>query len=130
MRNKFTMIGAALIGATLAASAGADDQNGSRTMDSGDRGGVLPQSVEQTTTFERRIPAGQPAIPRTQNPMNPNEAKPFVQQPEGVRPLVRGDNPDLPKPQTPSAANESASQPMVDQTNTTGMPAAPVGATR
>jgi hypothetical protein len=63
--------------------------------------------------------------------MNPNEAKPFVQQPEGVRPLVRGDNPNLPKPVTPSAANESAPQPRADQTNTTGMEGRmPVGATR
>jgi hypothetical protein len=130
MRNKLTVIGAAF-GVMLAASAAIADPNGSRTMDSGDRGVVLPQSVEESTTYERRIPSGQPAIPRSENPMNPNEAKPFVQQPEGVRPLVRGDNPNLPKPVTPSAANESAPQPRADQTNTTGMEGRmPVGATR
>ena len=40
-------------------------------------------------------------------------------QPMTVAP--RGDNPNLPSPVTPSASNESASQPSRDQTNTTGM---------
>lgn len=40
-------------------------------------------------------------------------------QPMTVAP--RGDNPNLPNPVTPSGANESAAQPMRDQTNTTGM---------
>ena len=130
MTKRMTLICAAFAGAMLAASAGAVDQNKSGTYDSGDRGIVTPQSVEQTTTFEHRSPGGQPAIPRSSNPMNPNEARPFVQQPEGVRPLVRGDNPNLPNPQTPSAANESAPQPMLaDPTNATGMEGA-VGGTR
>ena len=34
---------------------------------------------------------------------------------------TRSDNPRLPNPVTPSAANESAAQPQRDQTNTTGM---------
>ena len=125
--RRMILSGLALAGAMLAASAGAVDQNGSRTWDSGDRGVATPSSVEQVTQFERSIPGGQPAIPRVANPMNPNEAKPFVQQPEGVRPLVRGDNPNLPSPQTPTAANESSPAPLTDPTN---MPAAPVGATR
>jgi hypothetical protein len=129
-KRNMTLIGAAFAGAMLATSAGAVDQNNSRTFDSGDRGVVTPQSVEETTTFEHRSSGGQPAIPRSYNPMNPNEAKPFVQSPEGVRPQLRADNPNLPNPQTPSAANESAPQPMLaDPTNASGMEGA-VGGTR
>jgi hypothetical protein len=130
-KNKILLTAVALAGTLGAASAGAVDQNMSRTYDSGDRGIPMPSTVEQSTTYEQRIPGGQPAIPRSNNPMNPNESRPFVQSPEGVRPLVRGDNPNLPNPQTPSAANETAPQPrLVEPTNTTGMEGAPVGATR
>ena len=129
-RNKILLAAAAVASALAAASAGAVDQNMSRTYDSGDRGIPMPSTVEQTTQHEPRIPGGQPAIPRSNDPMNPNEARPFVQQPEGVRPLVRGDNPNLPNPQTPSAANESSPRPLNEPTNTTGMEGAPVGATR
>ena len=129
-KNKTLLAAVAVASALAAASAGAVDQNMSRTYDSGDRGIPMPSSVEQTTQYEPRVPGGQPAIPRTNNPMNPNESRPFVQQPEGVRPLVRGDNPNLPNPQTPSAANESSPRPLNEPTNTTGMERAPVGATR
>ena len=125
--RKTLLTGVALAGAMLAASAGAVDQNNNRLWDSGDRGVATPASAGEITQFERAIPGGQPAIPRVQNPMNPNESKPFVQVPEGVRPLVRGDNPNLPSPTTPTAANESSPAPLTDPTN---MPAAPVGATR
>jgi hypothetical protein len=130
--RRMTLAGAAATAVMLAASAGAVDQNRSGTYDSGDRGVVTPQSVEQTPMSEPRMSGGVPAIPRSSNPMDPNESKPFVQQPEGVRPLVRGDNPNLPNPQTPSAANESAPQPtLVEPTNTTGMERnLPVGGTR
>ena len=125
------LAGAVIASTMLAASAGAADRNHSGTMDSGDRGVVTPQSVGQTTTFEDRIPGGQPAIPRGTDPMNPNESRPFAQQPEGVHPLMRGDNLSLPSPRTPSAANETAPQPLRDQTNTTGMEGTgPVGGTR
>jgi hypothetical protein len=131
IRRNMMLIGAAFAGTMLTASAGAVDQNHSRTFDSGDRGVVTPQSVEETTTYEHRSSGGVPAIPRSTNPMNPNEARPFVQQPEGVRPQMRSDNPNLPSPRTPSAANESAPQPLQDPTNTTGMEGSgPVGGTR
>jgi hypothetical protein len=127
-----TLTRAALVAAALAAgSAGAQDRNHNGVYDQGDRGVVTPSVVEQTPSFDNGIPAGRNAIPSTSNPQNPNEAKPFVQQPEGVRPLVRSDNPNLPKPVTPSAANESAPQPELrDPTNMSGMERAPVGATR
>ena len=130
--RQMTLAGAFAAATMLAASAGAVDQNRSGTYDSGDRGVATPQSVEQTPMAEPRFSGGVPAIPRSSNPMNPNESRPFVQQPEGVRPLVRGDNPNLPNPTTPSAANESAPQPLlVDPTNTTGMEGnLPVGGTR
>ena len=47
--------------------------------------------------------------------------------------VTRGDNPNLPNPVTPQAANESAPQPqgaLADPTNRTGMPGEPVGSTR
>ena len=133
MKNhKLTILGAALAGALFALSAGAQDRNHSGTSDSGDRGVVLPQSVENVTTYPSNIPGGQSVIPRASDPMNPNESKPFVQAPEGVRPMMRGDNRNLPNPMTPSAANESAPQPrLAEPTNSTGMQGrAAVGATR
>jgi hypothetical protein len=61
-------------------------------------------------------------MPTTSDPMNPNESKPYVQSPEGVRPSMRADNPKLPNPVTPSASNESAPQPrLADPTNSSGM---------
>lgn len=129
--RKLTFASAAAAALMLAGAAGAVDQNRSSTYDAGDRGVVTPYSVEQSPIAERNIPGGVPAIPRSSNPMNPNESRPFVQQPEGVRPLVRGDNPNLPNPVTPSAANESAPSAAVDPTNTTGMGGdLPVGGTR
>ena len=122
MKRKLTLMGAALAGALLALSAGAQDRNHSGTSDSGDRGVVLPQSVDSVTTYPSNIPGGQSAIPTARDPMNPNESRPFVQTPEGVRPMVRGDNPNLPNPVTPSAANESAPQPrLAEPTNSSGM---------
>ena len=133
MNTRKTLLSAALAAAVMAAaSAGAQDRNRNGVWDQGDRGIQTPSSVEQIPTFNHGIPAGQNAIPSTANPQNPNESKPFVQQPEGVRPLVRGDNPNLPNPMTPSAANESAPQPTLrEPTNTTGMEGrGGVGATR
>jgi hypothetical protein len=51
--------------------------------------------------------------------------------PSDRAPAVRGDNPNLPNPVTPSAANESAPQPRVKEpTNASGMEGrAPTGAT-
>ena len=121
MKRNMTVLGAALAGALLALSAGAQDRNRSGTSDSGDRGVVTPQSVENVTTYPTTIPGGQSTIPTARDPMNPNESRPFVQTPEGVRPMVRGDNPNLPNPVTPSAANESAPQRLADPTNSSGM---------
>lgn len=133
MNTRKTLMSAAILASMLAAaSAGAQDRNRNGVFDQGDRGIGGPQQVEQTPIFNQGIPSGQNAIPRSNNPQNPNESKPFVQQPEGVRPLVRGDNPNLPNPVTPQAANESAPQPVMrEPTNMTGMEGrAPVGATR
>jgi hypothetical protein len=66
--------------------------------------------------------------------MNPNESKPSLpQDQQAFRPAPRTDNPNLPNPVTPSAANESAPQPksLREPTNASGMEGrAPVGATR
>src|SRR4051812_34167629 len=127
MNSRKTLLSAALAAAVWAAgSAGA--QVGGIEQEGGVR---TPRSIEQPV-FNRDIPSGVNAIPRADNPQNPNESKPFVQQPEGVRPLVRGDNPNLPNPVTPSAANESKPMSALgDPTNSSGMQGeAPVGATR
>ncbi len=130
-KSNITLMAVAFAGAMLATSAGAVDQNNSATFDSGDRGVVTPSSVEQTPTVEHRSPGGQAAIPRGTNPMNPNESRPFAQQPEAVRIQARGDNLNMPNPTTPSGANESAARTLMDQTNTTGMGGyGPVGGTR
>jgi hypothetical protein len=131
MNTSKTLLSAALAAAVMAAaSAGAQDRSGIGGIEQ--RGGVATPSAIEQPVFNQNIPSGRNAIPRADNAQNPNESKPFVQQPEGVRPLVRGDNPNLPNPVTPSAANESAPQPTLrEPTNTTGMEGRPpVGATR
>ena len=111
MNNRKTLLAAALAAGVMA-SACVQTPNES------------PSSAQEVPSYAGRdgIPSGQNAIPSTNNPQNPNESRPFVQQPEGVRPQVRGDNPNLPNPVTPRAANESAAQPALrDPTNSTGM---------
>ena len=130
MNTRKTLLSAAVVAAVLAAgSAGAQNRSIGGIEQQG--GVATPSAIEQPV-FNQNIPSGVNAIPRSDNPQNPNEARPFVQQPEGVRPLVRGDNPNLPNPVTPQAANESAPQPMLrDPTNMTGMEGgAPIGGTR
>ena len=126
MNTRKTLLSAAAVAAVLAAgAAGAQNRNIGGIEQEG--GIQTPRSIEQPV-FNQNIPSGVNAIPRADNPQNPNESKPFVQQPEGVRPLTRGDNPNLPNPVTPSAANESRPMsPLGDPTNSTGMG---VGATR
>ena len=133
IQRKLTLIAAAFAGVLLAASAGAEDRNKNSVMDTGDRGVVTPGAVDQVLTPEKRIPGGQPAMPRTGNPKSPNESRPSNVT-ESQPPMMRSDNPNLPNPVTPSAANESAPQPratMREPTNSTGMEGrAGVGATR
>ena len=55
--------------------------------------------------------------------MNPNESNPASTHPDRMTIAPRGDNPNLPNPVTPSAANESAAQPqgtLRDPTNAPG----------
>ena len=162
MNARKTLLGAALAAAVMAAGSAAAQSNIGGIEQ---QGGIKTPSGTEQPIFNQNIPSGVNAIPRADNPQNPNESRPFVQQPEGVRPLVgaqpaypapaapqaygpgyapppqypipeprpmmRGDNPNLPNPVTPSAANESAPQPNLrEPTNTTGMEGAPVGATR
>ena len=129
---KLTLFGAALVGVTLAASAGAQDRNMNSVMDSGDRGITTPATVGNDSIPVPRIPDGRATLPRGTYPMSPNETNP-QSTPEYQAPLMsRGDNPNLPNPVTPSAANESAPQPqgtLQDQTNQPGIPRG-IGSTR
>src|ERR1044071_9273178 len=86
MNARKTLLRAAIAAAVMAAGSAAAQVGGIEQ-----EGGVqTPRSIE-SPIFNQNIPAGVSAIPRSDNPQNPNEAKPFVQQPEGVRPLVRGE---------------------------------------
>src|SRR5690242_9195729 len=85
--QQLTLVAAALAGAVLAAPALADDQYRSSTPSN-----------------------GAAMSPRDNMPTSPNESKPLpIREPRD--PIGRGDNPNLPNPVTPSAANESAPQP-------------------
>jgi hypothetical protein len=122
-RRNLTLVGAALAGALLAASAGANDVNRPMTRP-GDRAVMNPappaaRSVEGT-------------VVRDTTPTSPNESRSLpIREPQD--PIARGDNPNLPNPVTPSGANESAPQPrttVYDPTNQPGMTVPPRGATR
>jgi hypothetical protein len=105
--RKLTLVGAALAGVMLAASAGANDQ-----YRSSERSPMAPERAVTT-------------------PTSPNESSARVREPRD--PIGRGDNPNLPNPVTPSAANESAPQPRSakeEPTNQPGIPPYPVGGTR
>jgi hypothetical protein len=123
--NKRTMLLSATFAAAVlgAASAGAQDRNRNGVMDSGDRGVGTPATVENTPTFNQGIPSGVNAMPTLDNRSNPSESKASTErQVDGTRLAPRADNPNLPNPVTPSAANESAAQPLMrDPTNASGM---------
>ena len=126
-KRKLTLLGAALAGAMLAASAGANDT--SRGVQSGAN---MPSAANETTPAPTRNRAGEPVMPRDARPSGVNESNPSVTR-EYQAPISRSDNPNLPNPVTPSAANESAPQPQTktqDPTNQPGIPPRGVGATR
>ena len=131
-RRKLTVLGAAFAGALLAASAGANDQH-HRMMQSGDRAAASPSSANETTPAPTRARAGEPVMPRDASPTGVSESNPTIKR-EYQAPPARSDNPNLPNPVTPSAANESAPQPQAaksEPTNQPGIPPrAPVGGTR
>ena len=111
----------AVAGALLALSAGAMAQS-SPMINSDDRGVRTPQSAPEQPIVPPRMPGGQPTISTSNTPMSPNESKPSIPRPEPFVAAPRGDNPNLPNPVTPSAANESAAQPKLKEpTNMTGM---------
>jgi hypothetical protein len=124
-KRNLTLFGAALAGALLAASAGANDIN--RPM---------PRAADRaTTSASPGIPgtrAAEGTVVRDTTPTSPNESRSLpLREPQD--PIARGDNPNLPNPVTPSGANESAPQPkttVYDSTNQPGLTRPPIGATR
>jgi hypothetical protein len=58
----------------------------------------------------------------TAGSMNTNESNPGNTHPDRMYVAPRGDNPNLPNPVTPSAANESAPQPQGTLRNPTNVP--------
>jgi hypothetical protein len=123
-RRNLTLFGAALAGAMLAASAGANDVN-RPMMRPADRAAMSPAPAAPA-----RAPEG--SVVRDVTPASPNESRSLpIREPQD--PIARGDNPNLPNPVTPSGANESAPQPrttVYDPTNQPGTTVPPRGATR
>ena len=121
-KRKLSLLGAVFAGACFALPAAAAN---SPLDDPSDRGVITPSVAMDQTVFEQRIPGGTPVMPEQRDPLNPNRIVPFVQQPEGVRPLVQGFHPNI--------INPTTLQPepiLVDPAHITGMDGAPVGATR
>jgi hypothetical protein len=124
-KRNLTLFGAALAGAMLAASAGANDYHQ-----------PMPRAGDRATTSASPGIAGTRAaegtVVRDTTPSSPNESRSSpVREPQD--PIARGDNPRLPNPVTPSGANESAPQPkttVYDPTNQPGITQPPRGATR
>lgn len=123
MKRKLTLLGAAVLGATLAMSAGAQDRNASGYRDSGDRGVVTPANAPDASGPNmQNLPRGGMAV----YPSGTNPATVPDQQPARVgqleqSPLVR-DSRMRPSPITPgnvSDTNSSAS--VYDRTNDGGM---------
>jgi hypothetical protein len=87
MKRSLSLFGAAFAGAlfTLPAAAAFN----SPTDDPSDRGVVTPHSTQDQIVYEERIPGGTSVMPEQRDPLNPNRIMPFVQDPEGVRPLVQ-----------------------------------------
>ena len=121
--RKLTLVGAALAGVMLAAAAGADENVNTPMPRAGDRAVMSPAAPA-------RAPEG--TVVRDTTPTSPNESKALpIRDPRD--PIARGDNPNLPNPVTPSAANESAPQPrsaVSEPTNQPGIPGYPAGGTR
>jgi hypothetical protein len=124
-KRNLTLLGAALAGAMLAASAGANDINPPMPR-AGDRA---------TTSASPGIPgtrAVEGTVVRDTTPASPSESRSLpIREPQD--PIARGDNPNLPNPVTPSGANESAPQPrttVYDPTNQPGITPPARGATR
>ena len=119
--RRLALAGAALAGVVLATPALADDQYRSSTPSN--RAVMSPPPPA-------RAPEG--TVVRDITPVSPNESKALPMR-EPQDPIARGDNPNLPNPVTPSAANESAPQPKSlknEPTNQPGTTRYPVGGTR
>lgn len=127
--RKLTLLAAAVMGAMLAASAGAQDRNMSSYPDSGDRGVVTPAQVQDATgpTVDPAVGTGPSYIPSINSPKGvPDEQTDRVGQ-KYQSPLVR-DSRLRPSPITPgnvSDGNMSASR--YNHTNDGGMG---IGSTR
>ena len=127
--RKLTLLAAAVFGAFVAASAGAQDRNMSSYPDSGDRGVVTPAQTQDTTgpTVSPAVGQGQSYIPSLNTPASvPDERTSQVGQ-RHQSPLVR-DSRLMPSPITPGNVSDSnSSMSRFGHTNDGGMG---IGATR
>lgn len=123
IERKLTLLGAALVGAMLAASAGAQDTNRSGYSDSGDRGVTTPANVQDSgPNHERGYRSGGPSnLPSVNTPASVPDERPSQvgQQPQS--PLMR-DSRLTPSPITPGNVSDSnAASTTHDRTNDGGM---------
>lgn len=120
--RKLTLFGAALLGAMLSLSAGAQDRNFSGYPDSGDRGVVTPGNVPDSSgsNMERGY-SGRSTIPSINQPASvPDQQADRVGR-EYQSPLVR-DSRFRPSPITPGSVTDSnTSLTRYDRTNDGGM---------
>ena len=126
--RKLTLLGAALLGAMLATSAGAQDRNASSYPDSGDRGVMTPAQAPDASgpTLDRGA-GSQSYIPSLNHPAGVPDEQPSRVGQKHQSPLVT-DSRLRPSPITPgnvSDSNSSASR--FGHTNDGGMG---IGATR
>lgn len=120
-QRKLTLLGAAVLGAMLSMSAGAQDRNMSGRMESGDRGVITPSSAPETTGAEGVSGQGTARIPSLNSPSSSPESNPSDAGRQNQSPLVR-DSRLRPSPIVPSGSSESnPSASMNDRTNDGGM---------
>ena len=122
MERKLTLLGAVLVGAMFAASAGAQDRNRSGQMDSGDRGVITPGQVQDSGPNPERSSRGGPSnIPSANLPAGVPDSRPSQVGQEPQAPLVR-DSRTTPSPTTPGNVSDSnAAATTRDTTNDGGM---------
>ena len=121
-KRKLTLLGAAVLGAMLSMSAGAQDRNASGYPDSGDRGVRTPANVPDGAgaNMERGW-SGSPNMPSLNSPTGVSDQSSDRVGHEYQSPLVR-DSRHTPSPITPGAVSDSnMSTSRYDRTNDGGM---------
>ena len=106
-QRKLTLLGAALLGATLAASVGAQDQNRSGYQDSGDRGVITPANTpDMGNVPDRGVSGTSSRMPSLNQPASVPDNNPDRVGQIRQSPLVR-DSRFLASPITPKSVDDN-----------------------